>query len=82
MAVFYELIYLFGYHIQQEVKSQVEEYARHREEEKEIMRMAEEHRQEMERENRKLSATDLARLQERVRCLHCWICAPVLTCSP
>jgi hypothetical protein len=44
--------------------------------------MAEEHRQEMERENRKLSATDLARLQERVRCLHCWICAPVLTCSP
>ena len=27
--------------------------------------MAEEHRQEMERENRKLSAMDLARLQER-----------------
>jgi hypothetical protein len=44
----------------------VEEYARHREEEKEILRMTEEHRQEMERENRKLDATDLARLQERV----------------
>ena len=33
--------------------------------------MAEEHRQEMERENRKLSAMDLARLQERVRFLGC-----------
>ena len=48
------------------MKSQVEEYARHREEEKEILRMAEEAREEMERESRKLSATDVARLQERV----------------
>ena len=52
------------------MKRQVEEYARHREEEKEILRMAEEHRREIERENRKLTATDLARLQERVRCLN------------
>ncbi|CAB4031945.1 Hypothetical predicted protein [Paramuricea clavata] len=48
-----------------EIKSHVEEYARHREEEREILRMTEEHRQEMERENRKLNATDLSRLQER-----------------
>ena len=31
--------------------------------------MAEEHRREIERESRKLNATDLARLQERVRYL-------------
>ena len=73
VLVFYQIncIY-FGYYIQQEIKSQVEEYARHREEEKEILRMAEEHRQELERENRKLSAMDLARLQERVRYLECY----------
>ena len=61
-------IYSWNYS-QQEIKSQVEEYARHRKEEKEILRMAEEHRQEMERENKQLSARDLARLQDRVRCL-------------
>ncbi|XP_028407038.1 coiled-coil domain-containing protein 112-like [Dendronephthya gigantea] len=48
-----------------EIKSQVEEFARHREEEKEILRMTEEQRRKMERENRKLSASDIARLKER-----------------
>ena len=69
----------------------MEEYTRHREEEKEILRMTEEHRQEMERENRKLNATDLARLQERVStdlarlqervCLLLWIALSRLNCS-
>ena len=49
-----------------EIKSHVEVYARQREEEKEILRMTQEKRKEMERDNRKLSANDVLRLQERV----------------
>lgn len=52
--------------MQQELKEKVEEYARHREEEKQIMKMAERRRKEIEREKRRLDAVDISRLHQRV----------------
>lgn len=55
--------------LQLEIKAQVEEYARQRAEEQEILKVAREARKQQEKAIHRLTADEAAKIQERVCCI-------------